>query len=108
MTPEDKLEKALNELASREKDLEQVLTRDAEAEHEYKVQYAKAFLKAEGTVDERKSRAAVETEKFLKDHLTRQAQLVFVKTKIKDAQDAVSARQSLLSAALRTNSTFSR
>ncbi len=108
MTAEDKLEKSLGELASREALLEDALKADADKAHTYDVEFSKAFLSGSGGAELRKHHATVETENFFKEHLQAKAALTFVKTKIKDAQDAVSARQSLLSAELKTNDRFSR
>jgi peptide methionine sulfoxide reductase MsrA len=103
MTRQELVEKAIKAVHEREGDYQTALEQEADAEHEFKVQNAKAFLKASGGADLRKMEALVETEELHKDYLKKQAIAAFTKEKLKDAQAALSARQSLLSYEARTN-----
>lgn len=106
MTPDEKLEKALNELAKREDAYGDAELAFADAAYNYEVAYAEAVLRAEGTVKEKEALATIGAKEALNAKLQAQATRDFMKVKVKDAQDAVSARQSLLASALRTNSRF--
>lgn len=103
---EQRLQKALDHLAMVESGYETVLTDAAEADTVYETERAKAYLAAEGTEKAREAQAKVDTEKYLRKRNNTGAVKEFTRTKIKDAQDAVSAYQSLLSAQLRTNQRF--
>lgn len=104
--PERKLERALNALAEREQAYEAACHEFADAESEYRTQFAKEFLIASGAVEERKQTAMSKVARYLKDREKKEAIKDFTKEKVKDAQLAVSARQSLLSSARRTNEAF--
>lgn len=100
---EQQLDRALSRLFDRSAEYEKVLKDAAEAESEYRVQYAKEFLKAEGTIDQRKSAAIVAVERFLRERDRTEAQKDFMKEYVRSSQLECSARQSLLSAETRTN-----
>lgn len=106
MDRDEQLEAALERVSILEEDYEQALIKAAEAEAEYRVRFAKAFLGAEGTEKARNSVAIIEVERFLEERNRTEAIREFTREKLKDAQAAVSARQSLLSASLRTNNAF--
>lgn len=63
----------------------------------------KAYLAAEGTEKARNSEAIIKVERFLRERDRTEAVKEFTLHKLRDAQAAVSARQSLLAASLRTN-----
>lgn len=103
---DEQLEAALERVSVLEEDYEQALIKAAEAETEYRVRFAKAFLSADGTEKARNSEAIIAVERFLEERNRTEAVREFTREKLKDAQAAVSARQSLLSASLRTNNAF--
>lgn len=103
---DERLEKALTDVEAIEPDFEKALNDEATKEHTFKIKQADEYLKASGTVDERKARALITCKDAYLAHLKAVAVKDFLKVKIKDRQDAVSARQSLLSSARRTNERF--
>lgn len=103
MDREQKLEQALSLLADREDAFEQACLGFADAESEYRVELAKAFLKASGSVEARKHQATIDVQRQLKERDKTEAVKEFTKEKLKDCQTAVFARQSLLNADVRTN-----
>ncbi len=108
MNREELVEKAIRTVHEREGDYQTAVENEALAEHEFKVQNAKEFLKASGGAEIRKMEALVATENLHKDYLTKQAIAAFTKEKLKDAQAALSARQSLLRFDTNTNFGASR
>lgn len=94
-TPEN-VETAISELYNREEAFADAVQDDAIAEHAYKVDKAKAFLRATGTEKAREAQSIVDTENLYLDHLKKKAIKEFTREKLRDAQDALSARQSLL------------
>ncbi len=107
MTHDEKLEQALGEMASREVVFEEALMDDAIAEHAYKVEKANAFLRAEGTEKAREAESIVKTDALFLVHLKAKAVVTFAKEKLKDVQQAVSARQTLVSAGRRGDNQYS-
>lgn len=103
MDREQKLEQTLSTLADREEAFERACLDFADAESDYRVKLAKRFLAADGSVDARKSQAIIDVEKELRERDRTEAVKEFTKEKLKDAQTAVFARQSLLNADVRTN-----
>jgi hypothetical protein len=99
----DHLEACLDAIWSRENDFEIACTDLAEAEHAFKIKEAKEFLSADGSVDARKATALVNCEALHGDYLKKKAIKEFSREKLRDAQDALSARQSLLSYEVKTN-----
>lgn len=99
----DGVEDAIITIQQIEGEFKLALEQDAEAEHLFKVEKAKAFLAAEGTEKARESQAIVATDKYLLDNLKKKAVKEFLREKLKDAQDALSARQSLLKYEAQTN-----
>lgn len=97
------LEACLDAIWSREKDFETACTELADAEHAFKIEEAKKFLSGEGSVDARKAQALVASEHLHGDYLKKKAVKEFSREKLRDAQDALSARQSLLSYEAKTN-----
>jgi hypothetical protein len=103
---EQLLEAALDAVQDREAAYGKALGEYAEAESEYRVQFAKAYLAAEGTEKARNSDAILKVERFLRERDRTEAIKEFMRESLRDAQAAVSARQSLLSADVRTNRAF--
>lgn len=103
---DEQLEQALDAVAEIEPDFENALLTAAEAEADYDIQWSKAYLAADGTEKARAATATVNTERFLKARNDAKAVKEFLRAKLKDRQDAVSARQSLLSAEVKTNQRF--
>jgi hypothetical protein len=64
---DEQLEAALERVASLEEDFEKACVGYAEAESEYRVQFAKAYLAAEGTEKARNSDAIIKVERFLRE-----------------------------------------
>ena len=100
---EQQLEGALSRLFDRSDELKKALSDAAEAESEYLVQFAKEFLIAEGTIDNRKNEAILKVERYLRERDRTEAIKDFTKEYVKASQIECSARQSLLSAETRTN-----
>lgn len=103
MDDDQKLEQALTALEGLEDSFKEALIDDAEAEVKYRVEYAKEYLSANGTIQSREATAIKKVEKFLRERNNKRAIKEFMKEKVKDAQAVVSARQSLLTASRRTN-----
>jgi hypothetical protein len=97
------IEAGISTLWDREKAFEDALQAHADAEHLFKVRNAEEFLKADGSVEARKAQALVNCKELHKDYLKKEAIATFTKEKLRDAQGALSARQSLLSYEARTN-----
>jgi hypothetical protein len=106
MDKEQALEATLDAIHDRETAFGKALADYADAESEYRVQFAKAYLAAEGTEKARNSEAIVKVERFLRERDRAEAVKEFTREALRDAQAAVSARQSLLSADVRTNRAF--
>jgi hypothetical protein len=106
MDRDDQLEAALDAVSTIQPDYETACIDHAEAESEYRIAKAKAYLNAEGTEKAREATAIVKTENLLRERDRTEAIRDFTRTKLKNAQDAVSARQSLLRADVKTNAAF--
>ncbi len=103
---DEKLEQALVAVENIEPDFEKALLDFAAAETDYDVAWAKEFLSAAGAVEVRKQTATINTKALLTARNNAKAVVQFLRTKLKDRQDAVSARQSLLTASVKTNQRF--
>lgn len=103
---DEQLEQALGAVAEIEPDFESALLTAADTEADYEVAWAKAYLAAEGSIEARKAAATIATEKYLKAKNDAKAVKEFLRAKLKDRQDTVSARQTLLNSELRTNRAF--
>jgi hypothetical protein len=103
---DDRLEQALDDVAAVEPDFEKALLDYAAAETNYRIRRSEEYLKAEGTEKAREAAAIIAVRKLLEERNRAEAVKDFLKVKIKDRQDAVSARQSLLSAEVKTNQRF--
>lgn len=104
---EQRLEQLLEgPLPEREAAFEESCKVFATAESDYRIAYAEAFLKAEGTEKARHSTATIEVEKFLRERDRAEAVKEFTREKLKDCQITISARQSLLYADVQTNKTL--
>ena len=102
------VEKTLFVLWQREQDYQLACQEDADAEHLFKMKQAKEFLKAEGGVEVRKAIALIACEMEHDNHLHQKAILAFTKEKLKDAQQALTARQSLLAAAVKSDTGYAQ
>lgn len=103
---DEQLEAALDAVAAIESDFEKALIDYASAETNYRVRKSEEYLKAEGTEKAREATAVIAVKQLLEERNRAEAVKDFLKVKIKDRQDAVSARQTLLNADLRTNKAF--
>lgn len=103
---DEQLEAALEAVAEIEPDFEVALLAYADAESLYRIRKAEEYLKAEGTEKAREAHAIIAVAKLLETRNRAEAVKDFLKAKVKDRQDAVSARQSLLAANVRTNKAF--
>lgn len=92
----DKIEQGLSTLWDRETAFQAAVEDDAMAEHAFKLKKAQAFLAAEGTEKARDARSIVDSEKLFLDHVKKKAVKEFTREKLRDAQMAITARQSLL------------
>lgn len=92
------IEKALFEMASRETEVKTSGVEDAVKEHAYKIAFAKAILSAEGTEAVKKAQATISTEAQFLAHLKAKATYEFAKEKLRDVRQAISARQTIVSA----------
>jgi len=99
----NKLEQTLTEIYNREVDFGEALIADAEAEHAYKIAKATAFLSADGTEKAREAKSIVESDRLMLEHFRKKATKEFTREKLRDAQDALSARQSLLAYEAKSN-----
>lgn len=106
MDKEFNLEEALDAVADREKAYQEACTEYADAESEYRIKKAAAYLEAEGTEKAREAASIKQVEKLLRERNRTEAIKDFTKEKLRDAQLATSARQSLLNADVRTNRAF--
>lgn len=106
MTRTEALEKAISAVADRERAYKAALERDAEAEYQFKIKQAQELLKAEGTEAVKKSIALVACASEYKEHLSATANKDFTKVALIDAQSAMSARQSLLTAESKSNFSY--
>jgi hypothetical protein len=105
-TTDDRLEQALEAVAAIEPDFEKALIDHANAETAYRVRKSEEYLKAEGTIQSREATAIVAVKQLLEQRNRAEAVKDFLKEKLRDRQAAVSARQSLLSAEVKTNQRF--
>lgn len=103
---EQKLEAELDRMADREEAYETACVDAAKAESEYRIRMAEEFLKASGAVEQRKQEAIVAVQHLLRERDRTEAIREFTREKLKDVQQAVSARQTLVSADTRTNRAF--
>jgi hypothetical protein len=103
---DEQLEKALTDVEAVEPDFEKALIDYAEAESNYRITKSEKYLAAEGTEKAREAQAILAVAKLLRERNRAEAVKDFLKMKLKDRQDAVSARQSLLSAEVKTSQRF--
>lgn len=102
------LENALKAVEDIEPDFENACKEYFAAKAEAKIAEKDAYLNAEGTIQAREATAVTKTAEKIRDLAKKEAVYVFLKEKLADRQEAVSARQSLLSASLKTNGAFAR
>lgn len=98
-----RLQDSLQELYSRENEYGTALQQDAEAEHAYKMKQAREYLAAEGTEKARTATALIACETLHLDYLKKAAVKDFTKEKLRDSQQALSARQSLLTSSVKSD-----
>lgn len=103
---EQNLENCLDAVADRESAYQEACEKYADAESEYRIEYSRAFLAADGTEKARQASAVLKVEKYLRERNRAEAVRDFTFQKLRDAQSATSARQSLLNADVRTNKAF--
>jgi len=98
---EERINKTLQEMYERETAYDAALINAVDADFDYKVAEAQAFLKAEGNVEERKRQALLAVAEQYKAHLIAEATKTIMKVKVDDCRQALSARQTMLSAEVR-------
>src|SRR5687768_15366639 len=103
MQQSSKIEKAIEEIFSRETDYAEACLSYAEAEHNYRMAKATAYLSADGTVEERKMKADKAVKAQMKAKLYAEAILSLTKAKLDDVRQVISARQSVLSAEMKVH-----
>ncbi len=103
---DQKLEQALDAVADVEPDFEKALMDHADAETRYRIRKSEEYMKAEGTEKARESEAIIAVAKLLDTRNRTKAVVLFLTEKLRDRQSAVSARQSLLTASVKTNQRF--
>lgn len=97
------LESSLKELYDREKALEQAMYSAVEIEGEYKLKLAKEYRLAEGTVKDRENTALENCRDLYLAYIKADAVRAFTKEAMRNSQQALSARQSLLTASSRSD-----
>lgn len=103
---DERLEQALSAVQEMEPDFEKALIDYANAETNYRVRKAEEYLKAEGSIQAREATAIVAVKQLLETRNRAEAVRDFLKAKMKDRQDAVSARQTLLNSEKQTSRAF--
>lgn len=101
------IEDTLSKLWDRETEFGTAVEAAAEAEHNYKMKDAEEFLKAEGTIDAKKATALKACGELHLNYLKKKAIKEFTRIKLQDAQDALSAQQSLLRAEMGSDALYS-
>lgn len=96
MTQEERLERLLKEMHNRETFYETALLEAAEAEHAYRIGFAKEFNTRSGGAELRKQEAMEAVDELLSAREVKRATADIAKEKLLDARQALSARQSLL------------
>lgn len=102
------IQKSLSEIWKREQAYVKACEDDAVDEHAYKIAKATAFLASEGTEKAREAESVVATNEAYLKHLKSKAKVMYMKEKLKDAQQALIARQSILSFETKTNDAYRR
>jgi hypothetical protein len=105
MQPEiHNLEESLKAVGQVEQEFELALNNSADKEYAYEIAFSTAVLGSTGTnAETRKADAILKCQKELEAHLKAEARKAFMKSKMTDAQNAVSARQSILTNTTKTN-----
>ncbi len=78
--------------------LKDALLDAADAEHTYRVENARKYLAATGSIEARKAQATIDCEHLMLERLRKDAKKEFAMEAVRDARQALSARQSLLKA----------
>lgn len=106
---EQKLDEAIDYMFDLEPVLELALTAEAEAEYANEMAFSDAMDKTSATNDQkRKADALLTTRKSLEAYLKAKSASKMIQIKMKNAQTAVSARQSMLSSEVKIGSNFTR
>lgn len=92
------IEESLSRIWTRENDFQTAVQEEADAKHLFEMENAKAYLAADGTEKFRTATAMVKCETYHGDYLKKKAVLSFTRIKLQDAQNALSAQQSLMRA----------
>lgn len=103
---DEELENALTAVEEIEPDFEAACRNYFTAKAEAKIAEKQEYLNAAGTIQAREATAITKTAAQIRDLAQKQAVYEFLKEKLADRQAAVSARQSLLVASVRTNKAF--
>lgn len=103
MEQADKIEKAIAELAKREKAFEEAQNEFAAAEFEYRQSKAVEFLSAEGTDKAREAISIQKSAGKMERKIKAEAKVHILKTLVEDCRQVLSARQSILSAESRVH-----
>lgn len=103
---DQELENALKAVEDLEPDFSEACKEYFAAKAEAKIAEKAAYSAAEGTIPEREAIAVTKTAELIRDLANKEYLYTFLKEKLADRQAAVSARQSLLAASVRTNKAF--
>lgn len=101
-----KLEKALDELSTRENFYAEKRMKAAESEYAHKLKRAVEIKKANGTIKDKEAIAEINCAVEYLTRLLADAESDIAKEKLLDVRTAVSARQSILNAETRTERAF--
>ena len=102
-TQGSRLEASLTELYNRETELGEALNKDADAEYAFKIKQAEEFELADGGAESRKMQSLLKCKAEYKAHLKAKAVKEFIKVKVADSQNALSARQTLLTNSVKSD-----
>ena len=100
------VESSITELYNRETEYQTACNNDANAEHAFKMKQAERYLANEGSIEARKAQALVDCKAEYLKHLQAKAVKDFTQVKMKDSLQALSARQSILSASARGDQSY--
>jgi uncharacterized tellurite resistance protein B-like protein len=98
MEQAEKIEKAIEELARREKAFADAQSVFADAEYDYRQARATEFLKADGTDKTREAISVQKSAAQMKRKIKAEANVHLLRTMLDDCRQVLSARQSILSA----------
>ncbi len=101
------VESSISELYNRETEYQSACENDATAEHTFKMKQAERYLANEGSIEARKAQALLDCKDEYLNHLKAKAVKDFTQVKMKDSLQALSARQSILTASTRGDQSYS-